>query len=839
MSSQKGRHPSSQGGKRVRTSPTTKGNMDAKRGKKEVKKSLFASFSTSKYAPLYRFLGGLVLLFVTLFLLISSFSYLLTASKDQSVLSNHETFFSAIRETNKISNIGGLLGAYVSDWLVNRFLGIGSIVLLFFPLCYALRIFNLPKSNKISVVKIFFITAFSSIWLAILSTYVTILFDITLPFQIGGSQGVHLTLFLLTHLGHAGIVSLILFALIVIVVSVSQQSALWLQNFLSFSWLNIRIKRKAFPADRDVAMEEVAQVSVGEDRVEQAMEEEAKTNLQEERQETVVELGHSMPHAQIATKPEEEQQDSMTATATSSLIIEIPQEEEQQEYAPQSATSSRGDLELPNYVFPSLDLLEIYERGDNTPDYEEIASNERQIIETLESFKIKARPTKATVGPTVTLYEIEPDAGIKISRIRNLDDDIALSLKSEGGIRIIAPIPGKGTIGIEVPNKRPQIVSFHSLLSSRKFAENKMELPIAIGKTITNEVFMFDLTKMPHLLIAGATGQGKSVGLNVMISSLLYSKHPSELKFVMIDPKMLEFSVYEMLERHYLAKLPEEDKCIITDMSKVVPTLNSLCVEMDNRYRLLTEARVRNIAEYNKRVQSGELAFSEHHKFLPYIVLIIDEFADLIMTSGKEVERPITRIAQKARAAGIHMVLATQRPTTDIITGTIKANFPARIAFKVFSATDSRTILDGPGANHLVGRGDMLFYQGKDMLRLQCALIDTPETQRIVDTISSQASFTTPYNLPEAPVEETDEGRVVSLDRKDALFEEVARMVVETQQGSTSKIQRHFEIGFNRAGRIMDQLEAAGIVAAQQGSKSREVLIPDLYALQNLLDSLK
>ena len=420
-----------------------------------------------------------------------------------------------------------------------------------------------------------------------------------------------------------------------------------------------------------------------------------------------------------------------------------------------------------------------------------------------------------------------------------MDDDIALSLKSEGGIRIIAPIPGKGTIGIEVPNKRPQIVSFHSLLSSRKFAENKMELPIAIGKTITNEVFMFDLTKMPHLLIAGATGQGKSVGLNVMISSLLYSKHPSELKFVMIDPKMLEFSVYEMLERHYLAKLPEEDKCIITDMSKVVPTLNSLCVEMDNRYRLLTEARVRNIAEYNKRVQSGELAFSEHHKFLPYIVLIIDEFADLIMTSGKEVERPITRIAQKARAAGIHMVLATQRPTTDIITGTIKANFPARIAFKVFSATDSRTILDGPGANHLVGRGDMLFYQGKDMLRLQCALIDTPETQRIVDTISSQASFTTPYNLPEAPVEETDEGRVVSLDRKDALFEEVARMVVETQQGSTSKIQRHFEIGFNRAGRIMDQLEAAGIVAAQQGSKSREVLIPDLYALQNLLDSLK
>ena len=473
------------------------------------------------------------------------------------------------------------------------------------------------------------------------------------------------------------------------------------------------------------------------------------------------------------------------------------------------------------------------------PDMEEISENERQIIDTLESFKIKARPTKATVGPAVTLYEIEPDAGIKISKIRSLEDDIARSLKSEGGIRIIAPIPGKGTIGIEVPNKRPQTVALYSLLTSRKFVENNMHLPVAIGKTITNEVFMFDLAKMPHLLIAGATGQGKSVGLNVMITSLLYSKHPSELKFVMIDPKMLEFSIYEALGHHYLAKLPEEGSCIITDMNKVVPTLNSLCIEMDNRYKLLSDARVRNIAEYNSLFDKEELSTADGHARLPYIVLIVDEFADLIMTSGKEVEKPIARIAQKARAAGIHMVLATQRPTTDIITGTIKANFPARIAFKVFSAVDSKTILDAPGANHLVGRGDMLFYQGKDMLRLQCALVDTPETQQIVDEISLQPGYSGAYQLPEAPVEESDESRAISLDKRDPLFDQVATMVVETQQGSASKIQRQFEIGFNRAGRIMDQLEAAGIVSAQHGSKPREVLISDIFTLNNLLESLR
>lgn len=833
MNSQKGRQVSQQGNRKSRTTPKGRGNSDTKRHKEGARKTEGLSFSFSKNARLYRFLGALVIFFLTLFLLLSSLSYLFTASKDQSILSKYRTLSSTIEEPDKISNIGGRWGVYFSDWLIDSFLGVGGIALLLFPLVFAIRrIFISSRGYKTSMPKLFFVTVFFALWLSVASTYFSLVLDLTFPFQIGGTQGAFFTQFLLTHLGHLGTVGVILFSLILIVVTLSQKSALWLQNSLSFSW----VKRRP---QSEVSFEGENTVTERTREIEEQKEREEKTLPEEESTERVVLLGRS----EGASQPEVSTQSELTTsspTSSSSLIIEVPQgEQDLPDYGAKQIMTSRGDLELPHYVFPSLDLLEIYEKEDNTPDYEEIASNERQIIDTLESFKIKARPTKATIGPTVTLYEIEPDAGIKISRIRNLDDDIALSLKSEGGIRIIAPIPGKGTIGIEVPNKRPQTVSFYSLLSSRKFAENKMELPIAMGKTITNEVFMFDLTKMPHLLIAGATGQGKSVGLNVMISSLLYSKHPSELKFVMIDPKMLEFSVYEMLDRHYLAKLPDEDKCIITDMSKVVPTLNSLCVEMDNRYRLLTEARVRNITEYNKRIQNGELSEAAHHKFLPYIVLIIDEFADLIMTSGKEVERPITRIAQKARAAGIHMVLATQRPTTDIITGTIKANFPARIAFKVFSATDSRTILDGPGANHLVGRGDMLFYQGKEMLRLQCALIDTPETQRIVDMISKQPSFTAPYTLPEAPVEEVEEGRVVSLDRRDALFEEVARMVVETQQGSTSKIQRHFEIGFNRAGRIMDQLEAAGIVAPQHGSKSREVLIQDFYTLQNLLDSLK
>ena len=499
-------------------------------------------------------------------------------------------------------------------------------------------------------------------------------------------------------------------------------------------------------------------------------------------------------------------------------------------------------IQLALYRKPTIDLLRDYEQGGTGIDMEEIEYNKQKIIDTLASFKMNVTPCKATVGPTVTLYEVIPESGIKVSRIKTMEDDIAMSLKSEG-VRIIAPMPGLGTIGIEVPNSTPQTVSMRSILASRKYREQqeKMELPIGIGKTITNEPFIFDLTKMPHLLIAGATGQGKSVGLNALITSLLYSKRPEELKFVMVDPKMLEFSIYEEIERHFLAKLPDAERAIITDMTKVVATLNSLCIEMDNRYRLLQTAgrAVRNIREYNEQVRSGALKRIDGHEILPYIVLIVDEFADLMMTVGKEVEQPIARLAQKARAAGIHMVIATQRPSTDVITGLIKANFPARIAFKVFSMVDSRTVLDSPGANQLIGRGDMLFYQGKDMIRVQCAFMDTPETEAIVEYIAQQESTGSAYELPEYIPEGEENGvKGFNPNEKDSLFDEVARMVVQTQVGSTSNIQRKFNIGYNRAGRLMDQLEGAGIVGVQEGSKPREVYIKDQATLEQLLQKL-
>lgn len=497
---------------------------------------------------------------------------------------------------------------------------------------------------------------------------------------------------------------------------------------------------------------------------------------------------------------------------------------------------------LRSYRKPGIDLLLDYGSTNVAVNKEEIDATKQRILDTLASFKIQVIPHKATVGPTVTLYEVIPDQGVKVARISSLVDDLALNLKSEG-IRIIAPMPGQGTVGIEVPNSRPQTVSMRSIMASRRYNEalERMELPVGIGKTITNEPFIFDLAKMPHLLIAGATGQGKSVGLNAMITSLLYSKRPEELKFIMVDPKMLEFSLYEELENHFMATLPDSEKAIITDMGKVVPTLNSLCVEMDNRYELLTRARVRNIKEYNEQVREGKLSRLDGFEFLPYIVLIVDEFADLIMTRGKEVEQPIARLAQKARAAGIHMVIATQRPSTDVITGLIKANFPARIAFKVFSMVDSRTILDSPGANQLIGRGDMLFYQGKEMIRVQCAFMDTPETEAIVKHIGIQESEGHPYELPEY-IPENDgsaEPKDFNPKRKDALFEEAARLVVTAQVGSASVIQRKLEVGFARAGRIVDQLEGAGILGPQKGSKPRDILVQDLSALEDLLASLR
>ena len=796
------------------------------------------------------FIIGTLLLLVTLYVSVAMVHYFFTIEQDQSVLHSTQDAAELVvgaDATESIRNCTGLLGARIADGLIDGFLGLGSLFLPIFILTIAFR-FILGWS-RISPLKSLLFSTSMALWVSLFCAYLESIVSLHLPFALGGASGEQIIAALGAHVGSIGIISILVVSFVIVLVLCR---ASIVGKVRTMAEAKTKRKKKEPNVDtQTLGEEDETGTSLEEepndedpedsfpvDTDEQPDEEDNRNPIEGSRfaQSLVDDEEVSLTPRGGDTTPE-----SLPSQLSSGMTIEVAQGDEvgDESALQERQASGNGTHDLPGYTFPSLDLLERYDREAMMPDMEEISENERQIIDTLESFKIKARPTKATVGPAVTLYEIEPDAGIKISKIRSLEDDIARSLKSEGGIRIIAPIPGKGTIGIEVPNKRPQTVALYSLLTSRKFVENNMHLPVAIGKTITNEVFMFDLAKMPHLLIAGATGQGKSVGLNVMITSLLYSKHPSELKFVMIDPKMLEFSIYEALGHHYLAKLPEEGSCIITDMNKVVPTLNSLCIEMDNRYKLLSDARVRNIAEYNSLFDKGELSTADGHARLPYIVLIVDEFADLIMTSGKEVEKPIARIAQKARAAGIHMVLATQRPTTDIITGTIKANFPARIAFKVFSAVDSKTILDAPGANHLVGRGDMLFYQGKDMLRLQCALVDTPETQQIVDEISLQPGYSGAYQLPEAPVEESDESRAISLDKRDPLFDQVATMVVETQQGSASKIQRQFEIGFNRAGRIMDQLEAAGIVSAQHGSKPREVLISDIFTLNNLLESLR
>ena len=495
--------------------------------------------------------------------------------------------------------------------------------------------------------------------------------------------------------------------------------------------------------------------------------------------------------------------------------------------------------ELSDYKFPTLDLLNDY--GDKRAEVsnEELEANKNKIVETLGNYGIQIDKIKATIGPTVTLYEIVPAAGVRISKIKNLEDDIALSLAALG-IRIIAPIPGKGTIGIEVPNKKPETVSMKSVLASEKFQNNKFALPCAIGKTISNETYVFDLAKMPHILMAGATGQGKSVGLNAIIASLLYSKHPSDLKFIMVDPKKVELTLYNRIERHYLAKLPDSEDAIITDVKQVVRTLNSLCIEMDQRYDLLKAAECRNIIEYNEKFKSRKLLPTEGHRYLPYIVLVVDEFADLIMTAGREVESPIARLAQLARAIGIHLIIATQRPSVNIITGSIKANFPARIAFRVISQVDSKTILDQSGANQLVGRGDMLLSTGNDMVRLQCAFIDTPEVEEITSFIGEQHGFSEPFLLPEVPDEENGEGGDFdSGDERDPLFEDAARIVVQTQQGSTSMIQRKLKLGYNRAGRIIDQLEAAGILGPFSGSKAREVKVANEFALEQILKDLE
>ncbi|WP_329903200.1 FtsK/SpoIIIE family DNA translocase [Porphyromonas pogonae] len=822
--------------------------------KKETKSyRRFLSFSLKETFNRDRvgFIFGLLFFFIALYSSVAVASFLFTGGDDQSIVRGtpmSEILLGHIR----VRNLCGPQGAYWSEFLFNGLFGLGVVFVMIFFFSIGLKLMGVMK--RVSFVKRFVFCGAATLWLSVFAGWLESLLGNDTYLLWGGTHGYQWAIWLQRSIGQVGIVLLMLLSGMIISVYTSSRSINYVRSLFAFSWTShIKFKprkgKDSNDEDDNDGTEKDEEIQSGQNnylsdddlsesifKVEQELQS-SKPNEHKFSQiknvvphaTTLNSVGHSsVVNNQVVEKREKGE-----------MIVEhAPKDDLIDERESRSSSIAPG-MDLVHYKKPSLDLLNNYEHGSNEQDSSEIEANKQKIISTLDSFKMRVTPYKATIGPTVTLYEVVPDAGIKISRIRAMEDDIAMSLKSEG-VRIIAPMPGKGTIGIEVPNSTPQIVSMKTVLASKKFDEmkDKMELPVAIGKTITNEPFIFDLTKMPHLLIAGATGQGKSVGLNAMITSLLYSKRPEELKFVMVDPKMLEFSVYEELENHYLAKLPDEDDAIITDMTKVVPTLNSLCIEMDNRYRKLTSARVRNIKEYNDQVKNGKLSRIDGHEFLPYIVLIVDEFADLIMTSGKEVETPITRIAQKARAAGIHMVIATQRPSTDIITGIIKANFPARIAFKVFSMIDSRTILDAPGANQLIGRGDMLFYQGKDMIRLQCAFMDTPESEAVVSHIKHQESFGKAYDLPEYVPEGDDSVKTFNPNEKDALFEDVARMVVNSQIGSTSNIQRKFNIGYNRAGRLMDQLEAAGIVSPQDGSKPRDVLIKDEMSLDHLFNML-
>ena len=787
----------------------------------------------------------LVLVLLLICALISVISFLFSGGSDQSLIAPdvHLT----PEELQKVStkNVLGIPGARLADYIFNGLFGWGGIFLLMFLafLIYRMRFY--PERTPLIDYLIRFIRdSFLTIWTATTAAALQALFPSDSFLLWGGERGAYLYSYIQMRVGSTGLLLVLVGGLVVFLV-------LFSTRFLRFLEESPSLPHPKVPKSRLGSF--FSHLFSKESSDEQAPEMEEENDEQGLVQDE--DAWRDEPPAYAPSEPAfAPKEESVTvqsplqptpptapATGTEMIIEEAPKDDLVEDDGGGHEPLAPGIL-LAHYQKPTTDLLRDYELGGSQIDIEEIEYNKQKIIDTLASFKMHVTPHKATVGPTVTLYEVIPDSGIKVSRIKTMEDDIAMSLKSEG-VRIIAPMPGQGTIGIEVPNSSPQTVSMRSILASRKYKEQleKMELPIGIGKTITNEPFIFDLAKMPHLLVAGATGQGKSVGLNALITSLLYSKRPEELKFVMVDPKMLEFAVYEEIERHFLAKLPDADRAIITDMSKVVATLNSLCVEMDNRYRLLQGAgrTVRNIREYNEQVRSGELRRIDGHELLPYIVLIVGEFADLMMTVGKEVEQPIARLAQKARAAGIHMVIATQRPSTDVITGLIKANFPARIAFKVFSMVDSRTVLDSPGANQLIGRGDMLFYQGKDMIRVQCAFMDSPETEAIVEHISQQESTGAAYELPEYIPEGEDTGtKTFSASEKDSLFDEVARMVVQTQVGSTSNIQRKFNIGYNRAGRLMDQLEGAGIVGPQEGSKPREVYIKDQMSLDQLLQQL-
>lgn len=826
------------------------------KGKKDQNKlTSFIEFAKQERT---RFLAGVCVAFIGAFILLGQISFFFTGAADQSKVMN-KSFFELITHKQEIANWTGVTGAFISEKFINQWFGIASLLIPIFLILIGLKMMRIIQ---ISAIRTFLLSAFAMIWISIASAFIfgRIWDDSHIVW--GGAHGRYLEQLMENTIGIPGVIMIVALMLIIFLIITKKASVEFFRGLFR-NPLKKKDEEELYSdpipeyEEEDTDAEEVLKQSFIS-RVKSIFSRKEDTEIEQETikaTETdelsmVNKKTEALIKSQKPLKVEDDfeivipTEDEYVKPATVQPIINKPIDddpeaevetgldgEELEEYDPTK--------DLSHFAFPSTDLLKIYDNGNRGVDMDEQNANKNKIITTLNNYGIEITSIKATVGPTITLYEIVPKAGVRISKIRNLEDDIALSL-SALGIRIIAPMPGKGTIGIEVPNKDPQIVSMQSVIASKKFQECPYDLPVALGKTITNEIFMFDLCKMPHLLVAGATGQGKSVGLNAIITSLLYKKHPAEMKMVLVDPKMVEFNIYSTIEKHYLAKLPDAEKAIITDVTKVTQTLNSLTKEMDDRYELLMNAGVRNIKEYNEKFRKRRLNPLKGHRFLPYIVVIIDEFGDLIMTAGKEIEMPIARIAQKARAVGMHMIIATQRPTTNIITGTIKANFPARMAFRVTSQIDSRTILDMSGANQLIGRGDMLFSQGSDLVRIQCAFVDTPEVEGITQYIGSQQGYSHAFELPEYVGEGGSEDKIGSIDLndRDPLFDEAARLIVVHQQGSTSLIQRKFAIGYNRAGRLMDQLEAAGIVGPTQGSKPRDVMIADEYSLEQKLSQL-
>ncbi len=770
-----------------------------------------------KLSSQQKLIFGSLLIILGILMFIAFLSFFFTGKSDQSTLTEFTT------RTVESDNWLNKLGAWVSDFFIMQGFGVASFI--FSGLLFLSGVYVTLDLKKAKLVKHWIWGILIVIWLSIFFGFFAHQYDI-----LGGTIGFEMNSFFQAYIGAIGTVLLLVFGLI--------------------SYLAIRFKvtgqdivnlfksaKRDLKDDYKLDNEDPNYVPLDNDLTAEAENFKSAFDLTPVKTEPTIE-NHSKPTIPAQAKNVEP---VIQKPAESEVEIQVERIEEEASETDNLSNKLVEDfglfdptLELSKYQFPPLDLLKKYDSEGITINQEELEENKNKIVETLNNYNIGIANIKATIGPTVTLYEIVPNAGVRISKIKNLEDDIALSLAALG-IRIIAPIPGKGTIGIEVPNKNATIVSMRSVIASQRFQKSDMELPIAFGKTISNETMVVDLAKMPHLLMAGATGQGKSVGLNAVLTSLLYKKHPAEVKFVLVDPKKVELTLFNKIERHYLAKLPDSEEAIITDNTKVIYTLNSMCIEMDNRYEMLKNALCRNIKEYNEKFKARKLNPNEGHQYLPYIVLVVDEFADLIMTAGKEVETPIARLAQLARAIGIHLIIATQRPSVNVITGIIKANFPARIAFRVTSKIDSRTILDNSGADQLIGRGDMLFTQGNELTRIQCAFVDTPEVESITEFIGSQKAYPDAYLLPEYVGEESGTSIDIDIADRDKLFREAAEVIVVAQQGSASLLQRKLKLGYNRAGRLIDQLEAAGIVGSFEGSKARQVLVPDLVALDQLL----